>query len=161
MRATRLKPVVREWVSTSRGSPERGLKVGVIGASSSGGWALQSHLPALAALAGVELTAVSTTRPESAAATAAEFGATGAYTNPALFAADPDVDLVSVVVKVPDHDANVRAVIDAGKPVYCEAPLGADSSQAVRLRDAAAAAGVRTVVGLQARVQPSILQARR
>jgi predicted dehydrogenase len=136
------------------------LKVGIIGASSSGGWALQSHLPALAALAGVELTAVSTTRPESATATAAEFGAAGAYTDPALLAADPNVDLIGVVVRIPEHDAIVRAVLGAGKPVYCEAPLGTDGRQAVRLRDAAAAAGVRTVIGLQARVQPPILQAR-
>ena len=145
---------------SQRRSGARVLRVGVIGASRSGGWALESHLPALTALEGVELTAVSTTRPESAAATAAEFGAAGAYTDPALLAADPDVDLVSVVVKIPEHDAIVRAVLGAGKPVYCEAPLGADGRQAVRLRDAAAAAGVRTVVGLQARVQPAILQAR-
>jgi predicted dehydrogenase len=136
------------------------LKVGIIGASRSGGWALQSHLPALAALPGVQLTALSTTRAESAAVTAAEFGAAGAYTDPASLVADPNVDLVSVVVKIPDHDAGVRAVIDAGKPVYCEAPLGADSRRAEQLRDAAAAAGVRTVIGLQARLQPSLLQAR-
>jgi predicted dehydrogenase len=136
------------------------LRVGVVGASISGGWALQSHLPALATLDGVELTAVSTTRQESAQATAAKFGAAGAYTDAAALAADPNVDLVSVTVKVPDHDAVVRRVIAAGKPVYCEAPLGANSEQAVKLRDAAAAAGLRTIIGLQARVQPAVLHLR-
>jgi predicted dehydrogenase len=133
------------------------LRVGVVGASISGGWALQSHIPALSALDGVQLTAVSTTRVESAQATADKFGAVGAYTDVAALAADPNVDLVSVTVKVPDHATVVRSLIAAGKPIYCEAPLATGTASAKRLRDAAVKAGLRTVVGLQARMQPPIL----
>jgi predicted dehydrogenase len=41
-------------------------RVGIVGASLSGGWALQSHVPALLALPGFEIVAVSTTRLSSA-----------------------------------------------------------------------------------------------
>jgi predicted dehydrogenase len=39
---------------------------------------------------------------------------------------------------------------------YCEWPLGVDTADARRLRDLAAAAGVRTTIGLQARSTPTL-----
>jgi predicted dehydrogenase len=42
------------------------LRVGVIGASARGGWALISHVPAVRSLTGFELVAVATSNPESA-----------------------------------------------------------------------------------------------
>ena len=47
------------------------VRVGLVGADASGrGWGPVAHLPALKALDGVELAAVCTSRPESAAAAA-------------------------------------------------------------------------------------------
>ena len=42
------------------------LGVGIIGASPNGGWGTMGHIPALQALPNFEVTAVSTTRQESA-----------------------------------------------------------------------------------------------
>ena len=37
----------------------------------------------------------------------------------------PDIDLVTVATRVPDHRELVLAALAAGKHVYCEWPLGA------------------------------------
>ena len=79
-----------------------------------------------------------------------------AFADPAKLAAHPDVDLVTVSVKVPDHYQPVMAAIDAGKHVYCEWPLGRDTAEAIRLRDAAKRKGIRHAVGLQGQVSPAI-----
>lgn len=67
------------------------IKVGVVGAS---GWAGASHLPALAGLAGFEVTAVATTNQASADQAAAAHGVPLAFANAGALAAHPDVDLV-------------------------------------------------------------------
>ncbi len=51
------------------------IRVGIVGASASRGWALQAHIPALRALPEFQLTAVCTTRRETADASAKAFGA--------------------------------------------------------------------------------------
>jgi predicted dehydrogenase len=66
------------------------------------------------------------------------------------------VDLVTVTVKVPDHNLPVLAAIEAGKHVYCEWPLGRDTEEARRMLDAAERKGVRHVVGLQGQMSPVI-----
>jgi len=48
------------------------------------------------------------------------------------------------------------AAIEAGKPVYCEWPLGRNTDEAARMRDAANRNGVRHAVGLQGQVSPAI-----
>ena len=131
-------------------------RVGIVGASLSGGWALQSHVPALLTLPGFEIVAVSTTRLSSAERTAQHFGIPNFYDSTEALAADPLVDLVSVTVKIPDHEAAVSAAIAARKNVYCEWPLGVNTVQAADLRDRANAAGIQTVIGLQARATPTL-----
>jgi predicted dehydrogenase len=125
------------------------IRVGVVGATPARGWGTSAHLPALAALDEFEVTAVSTTRLETATATAAAFGIPLAFADDAALISHPDVDLVAVSVKVPEHDRLVRAALDAGKHVFCEWPLGIDLEQAAALADLAAARGARHLVGLQ------------
>ena len=81
----------------------------------------------------VEITAVCTTRQESAEAAARHFGIPLAFSDPARLAQHPDIDLVTVCVKVPDHYPPVMAAIDAGKHVYCEWPLGRNTDEAARM----------------------------
>jgi predicted dehydrogenase len=131
-------------------------RVGIVGASISGGWALQSHLPALLNQPAFEVTAVATSRLATAAATAQHFGIARFHDSAHGLAEDPAVDLVSVVVKIPDHADAVSAAIEAGKGVYCEWPLAVDTAGARRLRDQVAAAGVRSTIGLQARSTPAL-----
>ena len=136
------------------------IRVGILGASATGGWARESHIPAILGLVGLELVAVATSRQETADAAAQAFGAKKAYGNATDLLNDPDVDLVSVCVRVPDHRALVLGAIAAGKHVYCEWPLGRTLAEAQEMAAAANAAGVHVAIGLQARRNPAALRAR-
>ena len=125
------------------------LRVGLVGATPARGWGTLAHLPALAALPEYEVTAVATTRAETARATADAFGVPLAFDNAASLIASPEVDVVAVTVKVTEHDAVVRAALDMGKHVFCEWPLGTDLGQATALAELAAATGRQHIVGLQ------------
>ncbi|HEX2529745.1 MAG TPA: Gfo/Idh/MocA family oxidoreductase [Geminicoccus sp.] len=61
--------------------------------------------------------------------------------------ADPAVDLVDVTTPNILHAPMCRAVIAAGKPLYCEKPLAPDARTAFALAREAEAAGVPTFVG--------------
>jgi len=132
--------------------PER-IRVGIVGASPQS-WAAAAHLPALAHLDELTVTAVATTRKDSAQAAASMFGVRHAFASAEELASDPQVDLVVASVKVPAHAAVIRAALAAGKHVYAEWPLGVDLAEASALADAAAAAGVAHAVNLQAYHSP-------
>src|SRR5712692_1388735 len=123
------------------------IRVGIVGASASRGFAAIAHIPALRALPEFEIAAVCTARKDSAEAAARHYGVPLAFSDPEQLARHPDVDLVTVSVKVPDHHRPVMAAIAAGKHGYCEWPVGRDSEEAMRLLDAAERAGVRHAVG--------------
>ena len=72
----------------------------------------------------------------------------------------PDVDLVVVSVSVPAHFGMVAAGLQAGKHVFCEWPLGANSGESAQLAALAREKGVRTLIGLQARGGPALLRLR-
>jgi predicted dehydrogenase len=131
------------------------LRVGIIGASVSGGWGGRAHTPGIAHLPDVELAAVATTRQETAEASAKEFGAGKGYGDYKDLIADPEIDLVSVVVKVPSHYEPTMAAIEAGRNVYCEWPLGKNTAEAEEMANAAAAKGVLNAVGMQGRLDPT------
>src|ERR1700751_4272644 len=113
------------------------IRVGIVGANPHRGFASIAHIPSLQALPNIEITAVCTTRQDSADAAARHFGIPLAFADPARLAPHPGVDVVTVCVKVPDHYAPVMAAIDAGKHVYCEWPLGRNTDEATRMLDAA------------------------
>lgn len=136
------------------------IRVGIVGASASRGFASIAHIPALQALPQFEIAAVCTTRQESAEAAARHYGAKLAFSDPAAMAQHPDVDLVTVSVKVPDHYPPVMAAIDAGKHVYSEWPLGRDTEEAARMLEAAQRRDIRHAVGLQGQMSPAINYAR-
>ena len=133
------------------------IRLGVIGANATKGWAPRAHLPALVASPDVELTAVCTTRPESAAAAAQKYGAKMAFHDYRDMLACPDIDAVAVVVRVPSHYEPTRAALQAGKHVFTEWPLGKNTAEAEELATLARQQGVQTFVGLQARAAPAVL----
>jgi predicted dehydrogenase len=130
--------------------------VGIIGASPQGSWGSQAHIPAVQSLSGMRVAAVATSRLETARQTAERFQIPLAFDDAFKLASHPDVDLVTIAVRVPEHDRLVRAALAAGKAVYCEWPLAVDTAQAEGLLAAADSAGVRHVVGLQSRVAPIV-----
>ncbi len=132
------------------------IRVGIVGASANRGFASIAHIPALRALPQFEIVAVCTARQQSAEEAARHYGVPLAFSDPGKLAQHPDVDLVTVSVKVPDHYPPVMAAIEAGKHVYCEWPLGRDTAEAMRMLDAAERKGVRHAVGLQGQMSPAI-----
>src|SRR5246500_1296459 len=131
-------------------------RVGIVGANPSRGFASIAHIPALKALPDFEISAVCTARQDSAEAAARHYGIPLAFADPAKLAQHPEVDLVTVSVKVPDHYVPVMAAIEAGKHVYCEWPLARNTDEAARMLAAAERKGVRHAVGLQGQVSPAI-----
>ncbi len=144
----------------SKGRAKR-IRVGIIGANPDRGWAAQAHIPALMSLSDdFEITALSTTRRESADAASKLFGVPAAFDNHQDLVNSPTVDLVAVTVKVPHHLELATAAIDAGKAVYCEWPLGNGLKEAETLAALAKKRGVLAVAGLQARSAPSVAYVR-
>jgi predicted dehydrogenase len=137
---------------------EEKIRIGIIGANAHYGWSMRAHLPALLALPEYELTAVCTSRRETAEESAKRYGAKLAFHDYHEMVKHPDIDLVSVSVRVPLHHQMVRAALAAGKQVFCEWPLGANLAEAEEMANLARSQGVRTMVGLQARGDPVLLR---
>src|SRR5216117_3289397 len=132
------------------------IRVGIIGANPDRGWAAQAHIPALKSLSDdFEITALSTSRRESADAASKRFGVPLAFDNHQELVKNDDVDVVAITVKVPYHLELATAALDAGKAVYCEWPLGNGLKEAETLAELAKKKGVLAVAGLQARSAPS------
>jgi len=128
----------------SKNGPKK-IRVGIIGANPDRGWAAQAHIPALKSLADdFEITALSTSRRESADAASKLFGVPVAFDNHQDLVNSADVDVVAITVKVPYHFELASAALAAGKAVYCEWPLGNGLKEA----EALAAGPLCTVGGL-------------
>src|SRR3954469_17709462 len=127
------------------------IRVGIIGVNPDRGWAAQAHIPALRSLADdFEITAVSTSRRESADAASKLFGVPAAFDNHQVLVNSPAVDVVAVTVKVPYHLELATAALNAGKAVYCEWPLGNGLGEAETLAALASQARVLAVAGAEA-----------
>jgi predicted dehydrogenase len=133
------------------------IRLGFIGANVRSHWASQSHFPALKASPDVEMTAVCTTRSETAEAAKQAFNAKLAFTDFREMIASKEIDAVAVVVRVPLHYEPTKAAIEAGKHVYTEWPLGRTTAEAEELAALAREKGVQTAVGLQSRVSSALL----
>jgi predicted dehydrogenase len=137
--------------------PGQRFGVGIVGVEPGRSWAARSHIPALRFLSETfELIGLANTSKASAEAAAAATGLPRAFADVAELVAAPEVDIVTVAVKVPPHLEIVKAAIDAGKHVYCEWPLGNGLAEAELMASLARAKGVLGVVGTQARVAPEI-----
>ncbi|HTP96762.1 MAG TPA: Gfo/Idh/MocA family oxidoreductase, partial [Burkholderiales bacterium] len=134
------------------------LRVGLIGAG--GRWGPWAHVPALQGLPETELYAVCTAHADTAQAAADKFGVKRAYGDDKALNADAQVEAVLVAVRVPVHYALTRSALEAGKPVYCEWPLGASTKEAEELAALARAKKLPTMVGLQRRASPAYLYLR-
>ena len=133
------------------------IRLGLIGASVTGTWSQRSHLPAAQASSDIELTAVCTTKADSAEAARQAYGARLAFDDYRKMAASPEIDAVAVVVRVPSHYEPTKAALDAGKHVYCEWPLGQTTAEAEELTALAKTNGLVSAIGLQSRVNPAVM----
>lgn len=95
-----------------------------------------------------------------AAARAAELGFRRSTGDWRELVADPAVDVVDICTPNHLHFPMAMAAIAHGKHVYCEKPLGLNTEQSVELAAAAAAAGVKTMVGFNYAKNPVAALAR-
>ncbi|MFI5623402.1 Gfo/Idh/MocA family protein [Nocardioides sp. NPDC051685] len=130
--------------------------VGIIGLGAADSWAATSHKPALEAVDGYELRALSASSSESASRWGEVHGISRTFGTADDLAACDEVDLVIVAVKVPHHLELVTSVLEAGKPVLCEWPLGNGLAEAEQMAALAREQSVPTAVGLQARSHPAV-----
>ena len=120
----------------------KALGVGIIGASAERGWTKIAHAPAVQQLAGLELAALASGSQAKADAAAKAFGAKASYADGKDLIEDPNVHIVKIAVKVPDHRELVLAALAAGKHIYCEWPLGRNLAETMELAKAAQSANV-------------------
>jgi predicted dehydrogenase len=130
------------------------VRIGLIGASAHRGWGLNAHVPAIRNLPELELAAVCTAHPETARESAETFGAPHAFSNYHDIVRSPEVDAVTIAVRVPWHKEIALSAAAAGKHVYCEWPLAVSVEDGEAMLAAADSAGVRHMVGLQGRSAP-------
>ncbi len=139
------------------------IRVGIVGATvtvGGSGWGARTHVPALHALPEYQLKAVCTAHEDTALASQKQFGTDLAFHNFDEMVASPEIDLVTVVTRVPTHYDLVMRALQAGKAVYCEWPLGATLEQAEQMADLAAQRSLYTAAGLQAHSDPTLMYAR-
>ena len=118
-------------------------------------WAARAHIPALRSMANdFELVGVANSSFESSKSAASVLGIPKAFQNAAELASSPDIDIVTVTVRVPHHLALVTTALEAGKHVFCEWPLGNGLGEAETLAALAKEKNVLGVAGTQARMAP-------
>ncbi|KAF8649577.1 hypothetical protein AX16_005668 [Volvariella volvacea WC 439] len=125
-----------------------------------GGWAsaqLSKPLFEAPLSSSYKLVAVSTTNAKSAVASAKKHSEIIGTTVKAYhgsvdaIANDPEVDLVAISVKAPDHREAVLSAIKAGKDVFVEWPAGAGLAQTQEIAEEAQKKGVKVFIGTQSR----------
>jgi predicted dehydrogenase len=139
------------------------IRPGIVGATvtqGGSGWGANAHVPALHLLPDYTLQAVCTAHEDTAQASKAKFDAVHAFHDIDAMAQHPEIDLVTVCVRVPGHKDLVMAGLRAHKAVFCEWPLGATLAEAQEMATFAKARGLKTIVGLQARSDPTLMYAR-
>ena len=109
-----------------------------------------------------KITALQNSSKESAEAAAKKYclDNVSTYADPSAIASDPNVDIVAISVNVPEHYNLTKPAIQAGKDVFVEWPLARNVGEAEELVQLAKEKGVKTMIGLQARQNPSILKAK-
>ncbi|PPR00021.1 hypothetical protein CVT24_009028 [Panaeolus cyanescens] len=143
-------------------SSSQPLRVGFVGLSTQG-WASSTIAPAMLSHKDkYKLVAVSTTSPQSSAQTASKYTSQPGYEVKAYhgstsqIASDPDVDLVAVSVKAPLHRDAVLPVIEQGKDIFIEWPVGKSLQETLEIAEAAKRKGIKTLIGTQGRTSPVI-----
>lgn len=124
-------------------------------------WANTTHLPALKYNPHYRVVALVNSSVSSAHAAIKKHGLDPdikAYDNPQDAADDPDVDLAVISVNVASHYKLVKPCILAGKDIFVEWPLGANTQEAKELAELAKLHRAKNMVGLQERVDPCFLK---
>src|SRR5947209_7011145 len=129
------------------------LRVAVVGV---GLWGGRAHLPALKAIADVDVVALVDERLDMATALGDDFGVPNRYAEiSALFADDTRLDAAVIATPTDTHADVVGVALAAGVHVLCEKPLAYDVSQARDLARTIRTAGRVGKMGFLFRYSPA------
>ena len=129
---------------------------GVIGL----GWFGEIHADTLADMAGIELAAFSTRRPERLNELADKYGVSGRYTDYKDLLADPNVDAVSITTHINDHRDIAVDALRAGKHVLLEKPMAPNVDDCNQIVEAARQSDRLFMVGHICRFDPRVALAK-
>lgn len=126
------------------------LKVAIIGC---GGIASGKHMPSLAKIKEVQMTAFCDINVDRAQEAAQKYGADGAkvYTDYRELLKDDSIDVVHVLTPNKSHADITVAALEAGKHVMCEKPMAKTSADACRMVETAKRTGKKLTIGYQNR----------
>jgi predicted dehydrogenase len=124
------------------------------------GFIAPHHIDAVRRLGFVDVVAIAGSSDSAAKQKAKLFNVERSYGRYQDLIADPDIAVVHNTTPSYLHFEISMAVIEAGKHIVSDKPLAITASEAVRLRDAAAAAGVVNAVTFNYRGNPLVQQAR-
>jgi predicted dehydrogenase len=108
----------------------------------------------------VRLAVICDTPADKASAMARQFGFAASTDTWRELVTHPDVDIVSITAPNGLHREMALAAIAAGKHVHCEKPMALTLADAQAMQEAAAAAGVQTIVGYNYIHNPAVQHAR-
>jgi predicted dehydrogenase/threonine dehydrogenase-like Zn-dependent dehydrogenase len=153
--ASHLVPGVR---APARGTGQRQLTIGFIGA---GNYASSMLLPHLARVSSVRLAHVATTRSLSAVNAQRRFGFSAASTTADAVLDDPSLDAIFIVTRHHTHADLVCRALQTGKAVFVEKPLALTRDELQRVIDTVVSSGNdRLMVGFNRRFAPLLGQLR-
>jgi predicted dehydrogenase len=126
------------------------LKIGIIGC---GGIATVKHIPSLAKIEAVELTAFCDADLERAQKVASEFGVQDAkaYTDYKELLRDETIDVVHICTPNNSHAEVSMAALAAGKHVNCEKPMAKTAAEARSMYEASLKTDKKLTIGYQNR----------
>ncbi|MEP7349832.1 MAG: Gfo/Idh/MocA family oxidoreductase [Sphingorhabdus sp.] len=130
------------------------LRVGIISAA----WGGYAHLPAWRAVPGVEVTAICTSRQETAEAAAERLGIARPFWDAQAMCADPDIDIIDCGTRPNIRKPMVLAALANGKHIYNASPHAPDWASAKEIDAAWQASGSIGVVDAFSEWIPAHLQ---
>ena len=127
------------------------LGIALIGSGNLARWA---HLPNLQKMSEVELRAVHSANPVRGKSYGVRFGAAYCTTEYQQILDDPDVHVVVIVTRNPQHGPQSLAALRAGKHVFVEKPMALTEEECRELYRAVPETGCQLTVGFNRRFAP-------
>ena len=134
----------------TRSTPDESIRWGLVGPGHIAG----KFATDLRAVPGAMLAAVCSRDPGRARSFAEKHGVPRWGNDPALLAADPEIDIVYLASPHNAHFETAKMLLEAGKPVLCEKPLTVNAAQARELIALSQARGVLLVEAMWTRFLP-------
>ena len=130
------------------------INVGIVGF----GWVASAHIPAINQTHQAQVTAICSSRPQSAEALSAQYGSPiRVHQRFEDLLADPSIHVVSICSFPKDHAAQAVQAAQAGKHIILEKPMALSWEDCQRIEAAVRKAGVHVCVCFEARFSNQFL----